>query len=73
MQAFEGLAEVSKTLQNNYVGDWKDQGKKVVGYVCTYMPEEILYAADILPFRIFERKQRGRLSFCNGHTLSPFC
>lgn len=55
MQAFEELAEVSKTLQNNHVSDWKDQGKKVVGYVCTYMPEEILYAADILPFRITGR------------------
>jgi bzd-type benzoyl-CoA reductase N subunit len=55
MQAFEDLAEVSKTLQNAYVSDWKDQGKKVVGYVCTYMPEEILYAADILPFRITGR------------------
>jgi bzd-type benzoyl-CoA reductase N subunit len=55
MQAFEELGEVSKTLQNNYVSDWKDQGKKVVGYVCTYMPEEILIAADILPFRITGR------------------
>jgi bzd-type benzoyl-CoA reductase N subunit len=55
MQAFEELAEVSKTLQNNHVSDWKDQGKKVVGYVCTYMPEEILYAVDILPFRITGR------------------
>jgi bzd-type benzoyl-CoA reductase N subunit len=55
MQAFEELAEVSKTLQNNYVSDWKDQGKKVVGYVCTYMPEEILSAADMLPFRITGR------------------
>jgi len=55
MQAFEELAEVSKTLQNSYVSDWKDQGKKVVGYVCTYMPEEILYAAEILPFRITGR------------------
>jgi benzoyl-CoA reductase subunit C len=55
MQAFDDLAEVSKTLQNTYVSDWKDQGKKVVGYVCTYMPEEILTAADILPFRITGR------------------
>ena len=55
MQTFEKLAEVSKTLQNSYVSDWKDQGKKTLGYVCTYMPEEILYAADILPFRITGR------------------
>jgi len=52
MKAFDELAQVSKTLQNKYVKDWKEQGKKVVGYVCSYLPEEILYAADILPYRI---------------------
>ncbi len=55
MQTFEKLAQVSRTLQNSYIKAWKDQGKKVVGYVCTYMPEEILHAADILPFRITGR------------------
>ncbi|MEW5724805.1 MAG: 2-hydroxyacyl-CoA dehydratase [Thermodesulfobacteriota bacterium] len=30
----------------------KRTGNKVVGYFCTYVPEEILYAADILPVRI---------------------
>jgi benzoyl-CoA reductase subunit C len=31
---------------------WKKQGKKVFGYFCTYTPEEIIYAADILPVRV---------------------
>ncbi|MEM3641239.1 MAG: hypothetical protein QXH37_04900 [Candidatus Bathyarchaeia archaeon] len=32
---------------------WKEStGYKVVGYFCTYVPEEILYAANILPIRI---------------------
>ncbi len=52
MKTFEELSVISKTLKNNYVTDWIDNGKKVVGYVCTYMPEEILFAADILPYRI---------------------
>jgi len=52
MGAFERLAEVSKTRVNSFVKDWKDEEKKVVGYVCSYLPEEILYAADILPYRI---------------------
>lgn len=37
MKAFDELAQVSKTLQNSYVKDWKEQGKKVVGYVCSYL------------------------------------
>jgi len=52
MKAFEKLSEVSDNLQNSHVKAWKSQGKKVVGYVCSYLPEEILYAADILPYRI---------------------
>lgn len=31
---------------------WRQGGKKVFGYFCSYVPEEILYAAQILPIRI---------------------
>jgi benzoyl-CoA reductase subunit C len=55
MGAFEELARVFKNLQNSYVSDWREQGKRVVGYVCSYLPEEILYAADILPYRLTGR------------------
>jgi bzd-type benzoyl-CoA reductase N subunit len=39
-------------LPNSWIDDWKNQGKKVFGYFCSYIPEEILYAAEILPIRI---------------------
>jgi bzd-type benzoyl-CoA reductase N subunit len=52
MRAFQELAEVSGTLENRHVDAWKRAGKKVVGFVCSYVPEEILYALDILPYRI---------------------
>lgn len=36
-----------------YARAWKQKnGGKVVGYFCTYVPEEILYAAEVLPVRI---------------------
>jgi len=38
--------------RNDFLRDWKKQGKKVFGYFCTYTPEEIIYASGILPFRI---------------------
>ncbi len=44
--------EVSRTLLNSYIEEWKEQGKKVLGYNCTYFPEEIVHAAGLLPFRI---------------------
>jgi len=52
VNAFEELTAVSQTLENKYISDWKAQGKKVIGYACSYLPEELLYAADILPYRI---------------------
>jgi len=38
--------------RNDFLKNWKKQGKKVFGYFCTYTPEEIIYASGILPFRI---------------------
>jgi len=39
--------------RHEYAKAWKERtGNKVVGYFCTYVPEEILYAASILPVRI---------------------
>ncbi len=39
--------------RHSYALEWKKRtGGKVVGYFCTYVPEEILCAADILPVRI---------------------
>ncbi|MDF2957218.1 MAG: Benzoyl-CoA reductase/2-hydroxyglutaryl-CoA dehydratase subunit [Candidatus Alkanophagales archaeon MCA70_species_1] len=31
---------------------WKEQGKKVVGWICPYVPEELIHAAGMLPFRV---------------------
>src|SRR4030042_335717 len=32
---------------------WKAQGKKVVGYRCIYVPEEIIWAADMFPYQVY--------------------
>jgi benzoyl-CoA reductase subunit C len=52
VNAFEELTAVSGTLENRYIREWKAGGRKVIGYACTYLPEELLYAVDILPYRI---------------------
>lgn len=39
--------------RHEYAKKWKQKtGGKVLGYFCTYIPEELCYAADILPVRI---------------------
>ena len=35
------------------ITEWKAKGKKVLGYRCSYVPEEIIYAADVLPYPLF--------------------
>ena len=42
----------SSSIMNSYIENWQKIGNKVVGYYCTYIPEELLHAAEILPFRI---------------------
>jgi benzoyl-CoA reductase subunit C len=36
---------------------WKAEGKKVVGLLCSYVPEEIVHAAGMLPWRITGTRQ----------------
>ncbi|MBY8985268.1 MAG: 2-hydroxyacyl-CoA dehydratase [Candidatus Lokiarchaeota archaeon] len=51
------MEEFTKTipLMNPWIEQWKNEGKKILGYFCSYIPEEIIYAADILPVRVRAR------------------
>ncbi len=44
--------QISNQIMNSYVKNWQQENKKVIGHYCTYIPEELLYAANLLPFRI---------------------
>ena len=38
----------------DYARRWKEKtGRPVIGYLCTYTPEEIVHAAGALPLRLF--------------------
>jgi len=52
MSTLEELTSIASDLENPALRAWKEEGKKVVGYFCSYVPEEVLYAADILPYRV---------------------
>jgi len=53
------------------IEEWHATGKKAFGYVCTYTPEEILYAADILPVRIFG--QPGETPAADAYLYTNIC
>jgi benzoyl-CoA reductase subunit C len=48
-----------------------DTGKKVVGYVCTYAPEEIILAAGAHPLRLFGTT--GTIERADSHLQSYCC
>ena len=54
-----------KTLisaDNKFVKGWKRQNKPVLGYSCSYTPEEIMYAGKILPIRVLGSLEPSRLA-----------
>ena len=60
------------TARHDYAKSWKDRtGGKVVGYFCTYVPEEILLAADILPVRILGSHEPQ--SVTEPHIFGMYC
>jgi len=52
--ALDELTRLPMKGENPYIREWKQRGGKVFGYVCDYVPEEILYAdpLTILPIRM---------------------
>lgn len=52
----------SLLMRHDVAKRWKKEGKHVVGWTCTYTPEEIIYAANALPIRILGSLERTPLA-----------
>lgn len=58
--------------RHEYARDWKQRtGGKVIGTFCTYVPEEILVAANILPVRILGSHEPQDVT--EPHIFGMFC
>lgn len=51
-EAMEPFREVVTNLYNRRIREEKDAGNKIIGYFCSYLPAEIIYAAGAIPYRI---------------------
>ena len=51
-KAFEKFSEAAETLLNPVLQNWKEQGGKIIGYFCSTVPEELITAAGMTPFRM---------------------
>ncbi len=55
-----------------YAKEWKERtGGRIMGYFCTYVPEELLYAAGILPVRILGSHEVQDVT--EPHIFAMFC
>jgi len=58
--------------RHDYAKAWQARtGGKVLGYFCTYVPEEILYAAGVLPVRILGSHEPQDVT--EPHIFGMFC
>ncbi len=58
--------------RHEYAKAWKERtGGKVLGYFCTYVPEEILHAAGVLPVRILGSHEPQDVT--EPHIFGMFC
>ncbi len=71
-KAFQEFYEAAETIVNPEIRKWKDGGGKVVGYFCSAMPEEIITAAGMLPFRIRATGSEGT-ELSDSHFSSINC
>ena len=71
MNILDELKEIQRDPYKYTAEYKKSTSRKVVGYFCSYTPEELIFAADALPFRIFGVNERIHLS--DSHLQSYCC
>ncbi|RJR18874.1 MAG: 2-hydroxyacyl-CoA dehydratase [Desulfobacteraceae bacterium] len=52
MTALEEIFELSSSNRNSAVKAWKENGGKMVGYWCSYIPCELIHAAGLFPYKV---------------------
>ncbi len=51
-KVLQQFQEATETIVNAELKKWLDQGGKVMGYFCSYGPEEVITAAGMVPIRM---------------------
>ncbi len=74
LQTLDRFREITSTFpKTSQLVEHKQSGKKVFGWLCTYVPEEILHAAGILPVRITGYTQETELDDGNAYLYVNNC
>ena len=71
---FDRFREVNDAFpETPEVLEYKRQGKKIIGWLCTYVPEEVIHAAGALPVRITGYSQEVELEDGNAYLYINNC
>ncbi len=74
LSMLERFREVNRTFpRNRELVEWRDRGGKVFGWLCTYVPEEVIHAAGVLPIRIVGYSQETDLDDGNAYMYVNNC
>lgn len=74
LQSLEEIRRVNSGFPyTEPIRHWKEQGKKVIGWSCNYVPEEIIYAAGMLPFRVVGDAEELNLDEANYYIHTNMC
>ncbi|MBN1189600.1 MAG: 2-hydroxyacyl-CoA dehydratase [Dehalococcoidales bacterium] len=70
----ERFHKVNETFpRTEQIQEWKERGGKVFGWLCTYVPEELVYAAGGLPIRITGYQNETELDEGNAYLYIVSC
>lgn len=68
---FEKVKELVENRHQNAI-KWKESGdKRIVGYLCTYSPEEIVHASGAIPVRVVGSGEP--VTMADAHVQSFYC
>ena len=74
LEGLERFREVNRTFPRTAeIEQLKRQGGKVFGWLCTYVPEEIIHAAGALPIRIIGYSHEANLDDGTAHLYINNC
>jgi benzoyl-CoA reductase subunit C len=69
-QLIEANNEVNR---KKWALEWKKEGKKVIGFMSSYVPEEVIWAADMLPWRITGTWQANNIPHARAYRTDSSC
>lgn len=74
MSVLDRFREVNRSFpKTDQILEQKSKGKKVFGWLCTYVPEEVIHAAGALSIRIIGYSNEADLDDANAHLYINNC